>query len=577
MTETAARIRQPIDLDEFERRLRAGVPAVRSGEDPLAELARLVGQDDPFRSIPGDMGRLRAPARGQASPSSAPVVQLHPGRTVAVEAAASEPPSYAPEIGASHVAPLGDPAPVEQPEAEAPEEESYALRGGLLTGIGNDWQHEEPDAATDTSHPAHDYYQVEAEAAVTAATAAQSEPEEAPRRSVRGVILLLSIIGAGAVGFGAAGGVRGSLVGLASRTPPIILAGGPTKVQATDPATTGTVALPSSVLDKGASDKPTQAKLVSNEEQPVDLSQQPKAPPPSAATSAAPGVATASLAPMPPAAVASAGPLPLASAVPDVVLSSGKKALLTAGNPVQAKTAASDADALALLSADPAAAPAAAPAYPQFKRVKVVSVRPDGSIIGTDTAPAAPAPATMPTLVAALPPSVGAPATTRSADPVADAGDVAPQPADVPIPKPRPGQIGGKSTHAKPAQDADASATADPATAPVPAKPARSRAPVQVADASDTDPGATASTSSGGFAVQLAAEPSAEEARSTLQRLQRKYADELGGHRGTFHRVKVGDKQVYRVRIGSLSHEEANDICDKLKASGGSCFVASQN
>jgi hypothetical protein len=31
------------------------------------------------------------------------------------------------------------------------------------------------------------------------------------------------------------------------------------------------------------------------------------------------------------------------------------------------------------------------------------------------------------------------------------------------------------------------------------------------------------------------------------------------------------------VRIGSLSHEEANDICAKLQANGGACFVAGQN
>jgi hypothetical protein len=556
-----ARIRQPIDLDEFERRLRAGVPAVRAGEDPLAELARLVGQDDPFRNTSSDAGRFRGPARIEPSLGPAPVVQLHPNRAPADFAhhpVASEPASYAPEIGASHVAPAAE-APA---AAEAAEEESYALRGGLLTDVGSDWQHEEPDAATETSHPAHDYYQVaaEPEASPGASHAVPSEAEEAPRRSVRGVILLLSIIGAGAVGFGAAGGVRGSLVGLASRTPPIILAGGPTKVQATDPAATGSVAPPLSVLDRGTGEKTTQAKLVSNEEQPVDLSQQPKAPAPPAAAAVAP-----------PAAVASAASAPIGPAVPDVVLNSVTKPSLTANNPAPPKANTADTGALALMPADPGSAPASA--YTQFKRVKVVSVRPDGSIIGPDPAPA-PA-ATVPTLVAsALPPSLAAPAATQSANPsdaaAADAGDVAPQPADVPVPKPRPELIGSKPTHTKAAQDAGADASQDPA------KAAHGRAPVEVADAADTETGATATSSSGSYAVQLAAEPNEEEARSTLQRLQRKYAAELGGHRGTFHRVKVGDKQVYRVRISSLSHEEANAICSKLQAKGGDCFVAGQ-
>jgi hypothetical protein len=227
-----------------------------------------------------------------------------------------------------------------------------------------------------------------------------------------------------------------------------------------------------------------------------------------------------------------------------------------------------------------------APSYPEFKRVKVVSVRPDGSIIGTDTAPPATAPAqSVPTMVASAAPlgTAAAPVSTRSADPVdaaapVDSGDLTPAPADVPVPKPRPEGIGSKPTHAKPLQEADAGAPDETqAAAPAAPKPAGSHAPVQVADAADTDTAATATTSGGAYAVQLAAEPSVDEARSTLQRLQHKYAAELGGHHGTFHRVKVGDKQVYRVRIGSLSHEEASALCAKLQASGGACFVAAQN
>src|SRR6478672_9900557 len=49
--------RPVIDLDELERQLRAAAgtresaqPAVPSSDDPLAELARIVGQDDPYKS-----------------------------------------------------------------------------------------------------------------------------------------------------------------------------------------------------------------------------------------------------------------------------------------------------------------------------------------------------------------------------------------------------------------------------------------------------------------------------------------------------------------------------------------------
>jgi SPOR domain len=31
---------------------------------------------------------------------------------------------------------------------------------------------------------------------------------------------------------------------------------------------------------------------------------------------------------------------------------------------------------------------------------------------------------------------------------------------------------------------------------------------------------------------------------------------------------------VYRVRVGNMSRDEAVSMCERLKASGGSCFVA---
>jgi len=42
----------------------------------------------------------------------------------------------------------------------------------------------------------------------------------------------------------------------------------------------------------------------------------------------------------------------------------------------------------------------------------------------------------------------------------------------------------------------------------------------------------------------------------------------------TFKPAKVGDKTVYRVRVAGVSKDSANAICNKVKAAGGSCFVA---
>ena len=39
-------------------------------------------------------------------------------------------------------------------------------------------------------------------------------------------------------------------------------------------------------------------------------------------------------------------------------------------------------------------------------------------------------------------------------------------------------------------------------------------------------------------------------------------------------KAEVGEKSIYRVRVSSLSREEANSLCGKIKSKGGDCFVA---
>jgi cell division septation protein DedD len=99
--------------------------------------------------------------------------------------------------------------------------------------------------------------------------------------------------------------------------------------------------------------------------------------------------------------------------------------------------------------------------------------------------------------------------------------------------------------------------------------------PVQIASAEreDAAPVATASTG-GGFAVQLAAPATEQEARSASTKLGAKFADSLGGRRPSVVKAEVGEKSIYRVRVSSLSREEAVSLCEKVKAKGGACFVA---
>jgi cell division septation protein DedD len=101
--------------------------------------------------------------------------------------------------------------------------------------------------------------------------------------------------------------------------------------------------------------------------------------------------------------------------------------------------------------------------------------------------------------------------------------------------------------------------------------------PVKVASAEDSAeaaPAATASTGGGGFAVQLAAPGSEQDARGISTRLGQKYAALLDGRQPSVVKAEVGEKSIYRVRVGSLSREEAKSLCGKIKAKGGDCFVA---
>ena len=59
-----------------------------------------------------------------------------------------------------------------------------------------------------------------------------------------------------------------------------------------------------------------------------------------------------------------------------------------------------------------------------------------------------------------------------------------------------------------------------------------------------------------------------------MNKVAGKYGSQLSGHRLGYHHAKVGDKTVYRVRVSGMNKEFAVAICEKVKASGGNCFVA---
>ena len=188
------------------------------------------------------------------------------------------------------------------------------------------------------------------------------------------------------------GPVKGA-PGLPKTSPTIVAADGPIKVQ---PPSQETIASPSdsaSVLQKDQTAIPTPVNLVSSEEQPVVLQQQAKPQPVTLSIAAAPSPA--------PVAPLSVTPVAPYSAEPGV-------ALTTVGPTT--------------------AAPAAPPLFPEPKRVKTVSVRPDGSVIssGSGQTPDA-GPSAAPAEAEVLPANPPVPVARPSFD--APANGAAPLPA----------------------------------------------------------------------------------------------------------------------------------------------------
>jgi hypothetical protein len=352
----------------------------------------------------------------------------------------------------------------------------------------------------------------------------------------------------------------GGMPGLHKSPPLILAADGPSKIAPPNEATVQSAGDTGALLLKdSAAPTPAPVKLVSTEEQPVDLLAQTPAPapqPPAADGQSAP-------APKPPAADAQPAPAPNSPAA-DGQLAPAPNTPIVApseglgGAPAPGRTL-----------------------FPSAKRVKTVSVRPDGTLISSDTAPDAPvaqspepAPSPAPVAPARKPENAGAAALAatptielpakpepKSSARVSVAKTETPLPADS---RNAPLQLGPAAHAVKPART------------PKP-KPAVVADATPAAAATETTPKFETAPAGGGWAVQLAGAHSESEAQATLSRLQNKYSGDLGSASLAVHKAEVNGEAVYRVRAGGLSKADAHSLCSKLKASGGDCFVARNN
>lgn len=240
------------------------------------------------------------------------------------------------------------------------------------------------------------------------------------------------------------------------------------------------------------------------------------------------------------------------------------------------------------------------------RKVRTVTVRPDGTIVNGDEAiagtealpvgrpnvPTVPGAATEPSdllSAAAATDATNAAATatqTAALDPIAaaiaGAETVDPAPLEVaalaptnttpavfdasivaPTPMPRPADRSALNASTTPTDVETASAI----------KP---NAPAKLPLVDLTEPAAQPAAAGGNAAayVQLSSQRSEGDARSSLRNAQSRWSGLFAGNALEIQRADLGQKGVYyRVRLPTSSLRDATQICASIKANGGDCFA----
>jgi hypothetical protein len=79
---------------------------------------------------------------------------------------------------------------------------------------------------------------------------------------------------------------------------------------------------------------------------------------------------------------------------------------------------------------------------------------------------------------------------------------------------------------------------------------------------------------SGGSVVQIASSRSEGDARAAISRAQQRFGGIIGNYQSSVARSDLGSRGIfYRAAFGPMSRSEATDVCNRLKARGGDCFV----
>lgn len=526
-----ARNRFALDLDDLERQLRGAAQPQKPGaaSDPLMELTRLVGQDDPLKELFAGRPEPMRPAAPQpaswartepsfqptlVAPPQAPSTPPPPDvrgtldefeallrRTEPVRTAPAQPVAKAPVAPAYD---YDDPEPLPAPSHAQPYAMQHDAHHAYVPELPRDLDEAagQPQAQAQAQAYDHDYHAApnyDAQQQV-----AEDEPDFQRPRSRKGLLTAAALAVVAIGGVGAAMVFRDTRPAGVNGQPPVIAADtGPSKVAPVNP---GGAEIPNQnkqIYERSGDAATDKTKVVSREEQPVDVQQ--------AARS------------------------------------------MAAQRPTQTSNGSitpTDTAAAALAPTEPGLIPIpAVPGLGEPRKVRTVAIRPDGT---PATSNAAATNGAGQGIVTGSAPS-NRPAATPSATP----GPVAQAPA------PKSQERAAAPAIPPASQTPSANTTRTAALAPQPIQPA-----TPAATAPRTDP-------AGGFVVQLGAPGSEAEARATFAALQRKYSDQLSGQSPIVRKTELaGGKTVYRLRVGPYSREDASSMCSALQAAGGQCFIA---
>jgi hypothetical protein len=507
-------------------------PAARQpADDPLAELARLIGQSDPVgeyghrsQQAPETLARDTLPPAPQLdwadqgpAQQSELAEQYYDEEPQFADQRYAEPGEFAEER--YDAPPLADPHPsyprgpalpfepmVESQYAAPSPQARYQDQQEPPDSFGR----QEPAFAADPRDDRYEYDEQEPDGSQAQAYAEDYEDEGSTGRRRGGFVLIAAVLCLAVLGTAGAFAYRTMFGGSVLPTlPPIIKASdGPNKIVPNANASQA------GASDQAVTGAASGEKLVSREEQPVNV--QPPAP-----------------------RVVSTIPI-----FPDP--NSSGAANVLANGPSGAPMPPPQTPAMPVQGAvvPPMPAPGAAPMPPPAamaagpKKIHTVSIRPDGA---PDTA-AAPPPAVRTAIQAPAPAPrpMAAPAPRPSAMPAPQAGSNGPLEL---VPQDGSGQAPPVRTHT--------------ALAHTPA------------------PIAPAAAGARGYSVQVTSQRSEAEAQSAFRALRAKFPGQLGGREPTVRRADLGTKGVYyRALVGPFaSMEQAAGICSSMKAAGGNCIV----